>query len=185
MLKFLLFFMIAVIVFLGMPFIGFGKSLEAVAADAARYFGIGEDEYEIRFLKKVVNAQTGEEVNGTHKWDFIKTEDGVKPIHSIEVQKSFSRPFSIATIFHEFAHAAQDKYDMRDSYGDFTREQHAELLAFRMLWRSGYWWNGTHMILMHTFRAKPKEYLVAGHLWNNALTGASPVSMPTFRVPVA
>jgi len=175
--KFLAFLLVFVIVFLGMPFLSFGKSLEAVAADAARYFGIDEDEYEIRFLKKVINAQTGEEVNGTHN---IVFDDNTNPVHSIQVQKSFSRPFSIAVIFHEFAHAAQDKYNMKDSFGKFTREQHAELLAFKMLWRTGYWWNATHMLLMHTFHAKPKEYLVAKQLWTNAVTGVSPVSMPRF-----
>ena len=173
MLKFLLFLLIAVVVVMGMPFIGFGKNLDAVCKDAARYFGIDEDEYEVRFVKRVVSATTGENVNGTFNIDFEKG------VYSIRVQKSFSRPFTIGVIFHEFAHAAQHKFNMEDrgDFGKYTREQHAELLAFKMLWSTGYWWNGLHMLFMHSFRAKPKEYLAAGPIWSNALTGASAVSL--------
>ena len=165
-LKFLIFLCLLVIITFGAPFIGFGKNLNAVCADAARMFGIDENEYRVEFVKKVVNA-SGEAVNGTFNISFEDSETGE---YIIRIQKSpISRTFTVGVIFHEFAHAAQHKYKLKlDGY---TREQHAEMLAFNMMWRSGYWWNGVHMLMLHTLNAKPVDYRVSKQLWNIAASG--------------
>jgi len=157
--------MAVAIVIVSVPFISFGKSLEQVCTDAARHFGINEDEYEMHFTRGKVVTAAGEEVNG----NIVFNEEG-RAVYTIRVQKSYSRPFTIAVIFHEFAHAAQHKY--RLDYQGYNAEQHAELLSFNTMWRSGYWWNAVHLLYMHSWHAKPKDYLVPRELWNIALTGA-------------
>ena len=155
---------------MAVPFVSFGKNYDAVCADAAAYFGIDADEYEVHLEKgRVLNA-AGEEVNGTFNVELDGQANGV---YIIRAQKSFSRPWTIATIFHEFAHAAQHKYNL--DLGTRTREQHAELLAFNTLWRSGYWWNATHMLFIHTLHLKPSDYLAPAALWTAVFTGAKTV----------
>jgi len=169
-LKFVLLFLLVGGLVMLIPFFGFGKSLEAVAADAARLFGISPDEYTLTIERGRVVTAAGESVNGM----IWSTMDARGNFHfDITIRRSISRPFTIATIFHEFAHAAQSKFNL--CYGEFTSEQHAELLAFHMMMRSNYWWNGLHMLMTHSFRTKPSDYLVAGTLWNMAFTGNSPV----------
>lgn len=153
------------------PFISFGKDYDAVCADAARMYGIKPEEYEVHFSNgKVLNA-SGVGVAGTFN---VALDDDAHGIYVIQVEKAaMSRPMTIATIFHEFAHAAQHKYNL--SYDGITVEQDAELLAFNTMWRSGYWWNAVHMLWMHTFHFKPGNYLVPGKLWYTALTGIETV----------
>ena len=177
MLKCLVIFCILTIVVLVTPFIGFGKCYYAVAADAARMFGIYEHEYRITFYRgRLLNA-AGESVSGT----FTLTRDGAEDtrIFTIRVRRYISRPMTIATIFHEFAHAAQYKFNLICDRGYFNgrynREQHAEVLAFNKMWQSGFWWNSIHMLTMHTFWGKPSEYRAPRTLWRTFLTGSSTV----------
>ena len=153
------------------PFFSFGKSYDQVCLDAARMYGINEGDYEIHFsFGKVLNA-SGESVNGTFN---VSLDGEAHGVYVIQVQKSeFSRSMTVATIFHEFAHAAQHKYNL-DLYGN-TVEQDAELLAFNTMWRSGYWWDAVHMLWMHSFHFKPSNYLAAKKLWYTALTGIQTV----------
>jgi hypothetical protein len=150
------------------PFIGVGKNYDAVIADAARMYGLEAHEYEIVFTDKVIINAAGEEATG-----LFHEENGV---YVIKVHKTFSRPYTIATIFHEFAHAAQKKYNL--DTGKYNKEQHAELLAFNTMWQSKYWWNAVHMLGMHSFYLKPPEYRVTYELWGGFITGASIVDFP-------
>ena len=167
---FVIIFTVMMVLFIA-PFISFGKSLDKVCADAARMYGIGEGEYEVHFSSgRVLNA-IGQGVSGTFN---VKQSDESLDFYSIQVEKdSLSRSMTVATIFHEFAHAAQRKYKL-DLEGN-TVEQDAELLAFNTMWRSGYWWEAVHMLWVHTFHFKPSEYLVPGKLWYTALTGVETV----------
>ena len=141
----------------------------AVIRDAARLYGINEDEFNVTFINKpILNAATGEESVGLWHFDIDNRANG---IHNIQIQKSISRPMAIATIFHEFAHAAQYKYKLQ--HPNYTTEQHAELMAFNTMWNSKYWWNATHMLTMHTIKLKPAEYRVTNELWNCAMTGTN------------
>jgi len=153
----------------GAPFIGFGKSYDKIIADAARAFGINEGEYEVHFTKTVVNAK-GEEVSGTFN---VVLDGQANGIYTLHIQKSYSRTFTVGVIYHEFAHAAQHKYYL--SPGNYSKEQHAELLAFNALWHSKNWWNAVHMISLHTWHAKPKDYLVPREIWKTTLTGINTV----------
>ena len=157
------------------PFLSFGKSLDEVVIDAAHFFGIEEHEYEIEFISgRVLNA-AGEEVSGTI--NEYECEEG-SIVYKIRIQRSILRPLTIATIFHEFAHAAQLKYELLDKYdmfGEYNREQHAELYAFNVMWQSGYWWNAVHMLILHTFGGKPSQYRAPATMWNTVLTGANAV----------
>lgn len=72
----------------------------------------------------------------------------------------------IATIFHEFAHAAQVEYTMIDwktgepkAHPGITQEQHAELLANSVMMRHGFWWETNHVAFAHFINARPGEYL--------------------------
>ena len=175
MLKFILAVLVIIIAAIAAPLVSFGKNYNAVCADAAAYFGIDPDEYEIHFTKgKVINA-SNEEVNGTFNVTFEIDEETEQEtlVYVIRVQKSFSRPFTIGVIFHEFAHAYQHKYRDKIDFNGFTREQHAEMLAFDTLWQSGYWWNSVHMLMLHTWHAKPADYLVPKQIWTATLTGAN------------
>jgi len=163
------------VVFIVAPFISFGKSYYDVAADAARMFGIYEHEYRVTFYRgRMVNA-AGQEVSGTFN---LALDGEANLIFNIRVRRGLSRPMTIATIFHEFAHAAQYKFNLVDENGyqnGYNREQHAELMAFNMMWQSGYWWNSIHMLTMHTFWAKPSSYRAPSSMWNTFLTGATSV----------
>ena len=143
------------------PFFGFGKSYEKVSAEAAALYGLDINDYEVSFQKKVRNSQ-GESVQGIIAYSGEK-----KP--TIKIQKSWSRPMVIATIFHEFAHAAQYAYDL--DMGNYTREQHAEVLSFSVMWSSKYWWNCLHLIPVHMV-GKPKEYRATNDLFSIMFTGA-------------
>jgi hypothetical protein len=166
-LKLFLSVLITAVCIVAVPFISFGKPIAEVCKDAAVLYGIKADEYQIEFTKKVVNAN-GEEVSGT-----FTVASGEKQIYTIRIQKSVSRAVTVATIFHEFAHAAQHKYGLWNEKNDYTHEQHAELLAFNTMWHSGYWWNAVHMLYMHTAHAKPADYLAPEQIWKLAVTGQS------------
>ena len=156
--------LIIILLFLAVPFISFGKeTYNEICADAAQLFGLNEDEYRVEFLKNVVNA-SGRPVDSLFNYD----DYNVKTIYTIQVKKTISRALTIGNIFHEFAHAAQHKYNM--DFGGYTREQHAEMLAFNTLWKSTYQWNAVHMLTLHSFRAKPSDYLVTKEVWDIALT---------------
>jgi len=142
------------------PFIGFGKSYEKVSADAAALYGLDINNYQVSFQKTVRNSK-GETVQG-----LIQYNDE-KPV--IQVQKCWSRPMVIATIFHEFAHAAQYAYSL--DTGKLTREQHAEVLSFSVMWSSKYWWNSLHLLPVHMV-GKPAEYRATNVLFNIMFTGA-------------
>jgi len=151
------------------PFISWGKCDHDVIADVARMYGFEPHEYEVVMVSgKVLNA-SGDEVTG--KWEH--EDDGV---HIITIQKSIFRPITVQTIFHEFAHAAQLKYNLYEPVKDkYQYEQHAELIAFNVMWQTGYWWNAVHSLFMHAFSLKPKEYLATREIWTTAFTGTKSV----------
>ena len=150
------------------------KSYELVAADAARAFGIQEHEYVVEFLPRVTNAQ-GRSVQGLYT--AIQNPDGTIT-HHIQIRVHHLRVMTIGTIFHEFAHAAQVKFNL--SSPSFNIEQHAEIMSFSAMRNSGYWWYSLHLLTFHTFFAKPAEYRVPSYLWQIALgaPSASAFSLP-------
>jgi hypothetical protein len=170
--KSIIFSMVLLFCILMSPFVswGWGHGYDRVIADAAEHFGIdlATDNIRVIFTDKPILSAAGE-ANGLMA---PERDDRANLIgYTITVQKSFSRPWVIATIFHEFAHVAQHKYALDPR--DYSREQHAEILAFSALWHSPYWWNATHMLIMHSCHFKPKNYIAAGALWNTAATGKS------------
>jgi hypothetical protein len=134
------------------PFVSFGKSYELVVADAAAFFGVSEDEYVVTFSDKVITSR-GESVYGLVTMSTLESGD---TMHNIQIKKSFSRPIVVASIFHEFAHVAQHKYDM--DFGDHSQEQHAEALSFQVMWKNGYWWDALHLLPSHLLHAKSTDY---------------------------
>ena len=154
------------------PLVTFNNtSYEKIAADAANAYGLRSAEYQIEFLSEVKDGQ-GKSVQGNYFG-----YDHASGIHRIQVKKQSMRVFTIATIFHEFAHAAQEKYDLK--LGKYNREQHAEILCFSTIMSTPYWWEGIHLLSLHTFFAKPTSYRVPQELWQTALTGTSPVMFVT------
>ena len=165
------------------PFVSWGKTSAEIYLEVAAKFAIDPDMVDISFNNgRVLNASTGEMVGGTSQTVWVMNEHGEFVIDSfiIQVQESIIRPMTVSTIFHEVAHAAQDKHGLWDSSSQYSREQHAELLAFNLMWRSGYWWNAIHMLFMHSFKAKPSEYIVTDQLWSTAFTGARTVDFRAF-----
>ena len=159
------------VVFLA-PFINFGgahkNNFEQVVRDAAAHFGIEEHEYEIQFLSgRFLSAGTNA-VQGNIRMDF---SEELTRKYVITIHTSLSRPMVISTIFHEFAHAAQDKFRYSMYFGNYNKEQHAEILAFHAMWNSRYWWDALHMLTMHTFPMKPSEYRIPRTLWKIFATG--------------
>ena len=152
------------------PLFSWGKSYDDVIATAAQMFGIEEHEFEINLTRgRVVNA-AGENVSGTFRLCVRVTEyNRVYGVYVINVRQTFSRPMTIQTIFHEFAHAAQHKF--RLCFGGLHREQHAELLAFNKMWHGGFWWDALHMLGVHGLRLKPSDYLVPRQIMRTMLTG--------------
>jgi hypothetical protein len=160
-----------IVIIVGAPFFSFGKkSYESICADAAKYYGIDEGEYIIHITKGKISF-AAELISGTYNLEYDEND---RRVYVINIEKSVSRPMTIETIFHEFAHAAQNKYNM--DYGNYNREQHAELMAFNAMWRSNYWYNALHMLEMHSFHLKPKEYLCAAPLWKSIATGQKTVN---------
>jgi hypothetical protein len=151
------------------PFIGFGSSLDYVVADAANAFGIEESEYSVEFIDNLTDRHNNK-VYGLHTFE---RRDG-EIFHIIKIRNTFSRPAMVATIFHEFAHAAQVKY--RLDFGDLTIEQHAEVLSFSVMRDAGYIWDSLHLLPTHMF-AKPTEYRAVNQLWSIAFTGSRAVSV--------
>jgi len=170
-------------IFVISPFISFGACNYTVASDAARMFGIEEHEFRITFYSGTLLNTRGEAVSGT----FQKQSTSTGPMFNIRVRNYLSRPMTIATIFHEFAHAAQYKYNMlcenRLYNNTYNHEQHAELLAFDKLWRSHYRWNALHMPIMHTFGGKPGFYRAPTSMWRSIFTGAPAVSQVRSSLP--
>jgi len=156
-----------------LPFISFGKSLKSVAVDAAQAYGIEDCEYTIEFVKSFEDDDIGENVYGYHYYEEI---DG-QMHHTIKIRKASSRPIVIGTIFHEFAHVAQVKYDL--DFGNLTNEQHAEILSFSVMRANGYKWDSVHLLPIHMF-AKPSEYRVSNQLWHIALTGSGAMSVAQY-----
>ena len=154
------------------PMISFGKSLDAVAADAARMYGI--EAYTIEFKDKLTNSN-GSRVNGLYL-GFVMVEG--QPVHQIRVQNSIFRPTVVATIFHEFAHAAQTQFNL--DLGEYNKEQHAEILSFGVMWANGYWWDALHLLTLHTVGGKPADYRAAGELWNIATTATAQTTVTAF-----
>ena len=153
-------FMAALVGFI-IPFIGFGgPSFKAVAADAAAAYNLDINDYEINFQRQVTNSQ------GQHVQGLYRVADGKEIIF---IQTSWSRPMVIATIFHEFAHAAQKKYNP-DTAG-LTIEQHAEVWSFSKLWHSAYRYDAIHLLSMHIM-GKGAEYRAAGAIWGIAFSGS-------------
>lgn len=154
------------------PFISFGKSMNQVVADAAKAYGIEEHEYTIDFSNNLKNKQ-GSKAYGT----YIFTFRGDQVHHLIDIRKTFLRPIMVASIFHEFAHAAQTKYSL--DLDELSIEQHAEVLSFSVMRETGYKWDSLHLLPTHMF-AKTKEYNVSSQLWNIALTGAGVMSVAQY-----
>lgn len=144
------------------PFIGFGgPSYDRVAADAAKMYNLDIKNYEVIVAHNIVNA-SGEHVLGMYR---VSTTSGPQ---SIFIQKSWSRPMVIATIFHEFAHAAQRAHNL--DRGGLNDEQHAEVLSFQTMWHSKYAYNAVHLLWLHLF-AKPAEYRATHAIWRMAFNG--------------
>jgi hypothetical protein len=156
-------------VFIVAPFISFGKSYEAVILDAASVYGFSPDEYRIEFKDELTDNE-GNDVCGLYYG--TENVDGTD-VHIIEIKNHFLRTVIVETIFHEFAHAAQAKYDL-DNQG-YSMEQHAEILCFSTMWNNGYGWDALHLLPSHTFFAKTKEYNAADELWQIALTGETTI----------
>jgi len=154
------------------PFLSFGKSLDYVVADAATAFGITEDEYSVEFTNNLTDAH-GNSVYGLYTFE---RREG-KIFHIIQIRNTFSRPIMVATIFHEFAHAAQTKYNL--DFGDLTIEQHAEILSFSVMRDAGYVWDSLHLLPVHLF-AKPQEYRAASQIWNISFTGNGAMSIAQY-----
>jgi len=161
------------ICFILVPFIGFGGSLNHVAVDAANSFGIQESEYSIEFTDHLTDKHN----NNLYGLYTYERRNG-QIFHIIKIRNTVSRPVMVATIFHEFAHAAQIKY--RLDIGDLNIEQHAEVLSFSVMRESGYKWDSMHLLPTHMF-AKPKDYRASGQLWNIALTGNGAMSIAQYR----
>ena len=160
-----LFFAVGTLAFLTVPLASFSKlSYDEICAQAAGFYGITESEYNVAFTSQIT-SDAGRDLTGLYKGYNIQS--GIK-VHNIEIKKSWLRSTVIATIFHEFAHAAQVKYDL--DLTDHTREQHAEILSFSIMWENGYRWEALHLLPCHTLRAKPAEYNVSRELWDIALT---------------
>ena len=160
------------------PFVSFGHSLDTVRMDAAAMFGIPEERYSMTFQSgRVLNAHTGDMVNGTFQRTFIELECGTFESHyRMQVQNSIMRPMTVSTIFHEFGHAAVREHGIwRRSESEYTEEQFVEKLAFQMMWNSGYWWNAIHMSFMHSFGGKPREYRAPATIWSTIFTGKNAV----------
>jgi len=159
--KFLLYSLICILactaLLIVVPLISFGTDYDKVVLDAARAFGIEADEYRIEFKNNIVSAG-GETVQGRN----IGYEKDGKKTHIIEIKKQSLRVFTVKTIFHEFAHAAQYKYNL--DFGNYNREQHAEMLAYKTMQKSGYWWDSLHMVAFHILGASPAEYRVPSEL---------------------
>jgi len=167
--KILMFVLIVSSVVIIAPFFTYSKkSYESICKDAAAYYGIEEGEYILHISKGKI-AFAAEMVQGT----MTTEEEEERKVYVINIETTPSRPMTIETIFHEFAHAAQTKYAL-DLKG-YNREQHAELLAFSAMWRTKYWYNAVHMFTMHTAKLKPAEYLCGKQIWNTALTGIDTV----------
>ena len=170
------------VLIVGAPFIGFPKGDECyhdVAARAAEYFGIEKYEYEISFVSGTLVNASGEEIEGNFN---IRTADSntFREIFVIRVKTSLSRPATIATIFHEMAHAAAYKYEVEND--GYTDEQQAELLAFDAMWQTRYWWNAVHMLYLHSFFMKPSDYLTPKKLWWGAITGSRTIAFTPHAV---
>jgi len=151
------------------PFVGFGNSFDPVVVDAANAFGIEDHEYEVEFVDNLKDRH-GKKVYGLYTYERRNGE----LFHIIQIRNTISRPAMVATIFHEFAHAAQIKYGL--DFGDLNVEQHAEVLGFSVMRASGYRWDSIHLLPTHMF-AKPTEYRVPDQLWNIALTGNGAMSV--------
>jgi len=154
------------------PFIGFGKSNDLVVVDAAAAYGIEQDEYSIQFVNSLKDKQ-GNSAYGLYTYE---RKDG-QVFHKIQIRNTISRPMMVATIFHEFAHAAQVKYKL--DIGELTVEQHAEVLSFSVMRQSGYTWESIHLLPSHLI-AKPKEYRATSQLWNIAFTGNGAMSVAQY-----
>jgi hypothetical protein len=137
------------------PFISFGKSLDLVAADAAKLYGFSEEQYSISFSDDIRDRH-GNRVLGMYR-------GRVDGVHIIEVRNHWLRAIAVGTIFHEFAHAAQVEYNL--DLGDMTIEQHAEALGFQTMWHGGYRWDSLHLLTLHTFGGKGEYYRATGEVW--------------------
>ena len=150
------------------PLVSFNnKSVEEIGVDAARAYGLSRHEYRIEEKEELLNDK-GKNIQGAYAgYEYV----GRHRVHIVQVKKQSVRVFMIATIFHELAHAAQDKYNL--DFGKYTREQHAEILCFKTMVNNNYWWESIHLLSLHTFFSKPSEYRVPTELWQIAFTGTS------------
>jgi hypothetical protein len=138
------------------PFVSFGgPTNEEVVAAAIEIYDLDADKYEISFQDKITNKQ-GEHVQGLYR---VSAENDKE---KIIIKNSISRPMMIATIFHEFAHAAQRAHNL--NMGKLNIEQHAEALSFQKMWNSGYRYYSLHLITLHVLGGKPEEYRAPAQL---------------------
>ena len=145
------------------PFIGFGGGYAKVCSDAAFLYDLDINDYKVKYQKTVRNRD-GEKVQGLFRVE--------KDEATIFIQTGWSRPMVIATIFHEFAHAAQYKHQL--DTGKFNIEQHAEILSFYKMWHSGYRWNAIHLLPMHMI-GKSAEYRATGEIARMMFVNANPL----------
>lgn len=141
-------------------------NLNKVIADAARYYGLEDGEYSVRFIGSTLNASSEAETGV----QAVTVDDVGRGVYTVSIRRSVSRPQTIATIFHEFAHAAQDKYGM--DTGE-NAERHAEIMAFDAMTHTKYWWDGTHMLFTHSLKIKPADYRAPRTLWHAFLCGSN------------
>jgi hypothetical protein len=154
-------------------FVGTRTPFDVVVADAARLFGLEEDEFEIVFVDDL-RTRDGMQVHGMHTSVRVGED---KHIHRIQIRNHPIRVIMTATIFHEFAHAAQIKYDM--DFGDYNVEQHAEILSFQTMWNGGYRWDALHLLPLHALGGKNEFYNVRSELFQVVRTGNFVFSNPS------
>lgn len=162
--------LILTVAFLIVPFIDFDKTpYSNVIADAARVYGLNETDYIVEF-KDDLRDRNGNQVYGLY---LGYGYNGSNRVHKIQIRNVKVRPMMVATIFHEFAHAAQFHYSLdREGY---TIEQHAEILSFTMMWENDYRWDALHLMPTHLL-GKSQEYRAIPEIFSVAFGGTKAVS---------
>lgn len=156
--------------FLLVPFISFDSTpYDEIVANAAHIYGFKEGDYLVEF-KDELYSNRGSEVYGLYLGRMLKEN---KIVHRIQVRNVSIHPMMVATIFHEFAHAAQAEYKLdREGY---TLEQHAEILSFTMMWDNDYRWDAMHLLPTHMF-GKSSEYRAVEEVFSIAFGSSRVVS---------
>ena len=131
-------------------------SWENITKDIATIYGIENYTLEVKSRRMFQNDWGSHEyVDGTHKI-------------TIRASKIF-RAVTIYTIFHEFAHAAQQEYELGINLG---KERDAEVIVFSLMMMNGYRWEATYVLYRHLMvGALPREYNARSQIWEILTTG--------------